>query len=193
MKYLLNRVFGMSYFNLENVPHTIEEKMAQLRETWDIYVYSFPEHERRAIEAYETMYRVEPGFTPYTIRDASGAAMGLVWYWAMDGFAYLEHFAVAKTHRNAGVGAQILAEFLKSYPNVVLEVEEPVDDITRRRVAFYCRNGMTFNDFSYTNPGYWKTPMYHTLCLVSSQPMDSARCQKFVEDFIYPKPLSYVG
>ena len=144
----------MSYFSLENVPHTIEEKMAQLRETWDIYVYSFPEHERRAIEAYETMCRVEPGFTPYTIRDASGAAMGLVWYWAMDGFAYLEHFAVAKTHRNAGVGAQILAEFLKSYPNVVLEVEEPVDDITRRRVAFYCRNGMTFNDFSYTNPGY---------------------------------------
>ena len=142
---------------------------------------------------YETMCRVEPGFTPYTIRDASGAAMGLVWYWAMDGFAYLEHFAVAKTHRNAGVGAQILAEFLKFYPNVVLEVEEPVDDITRRRVAFYCRNGMTFNDFSYTNPGYWKTPMYHTLCLVSSQPMDSARCQKFVEDFIYPKPLSYVG
>lgn len=186
-------VFGMYHFNLENVPLSVEEKLSNIQRAWDIYLDSFPVHERRAFDVYERVCRNEPGFVPYSICDDSGELIGLIWYWTTDDFVYLEHFAIARAFRNGGVGARILGEFLRSHPNVVLEVEEPVDDITRRRVAFYCRNGMTFDNFSYTNPGYGKTPIYHKLCLVSSKPMDLAQCQAFVDDFIFPKPMSYVG
>ena len=183
----------MRFFTKERIPSTLEQKRECLRETWDIYTYSFPKHERRAFSSYEKVCQNETAFVPYTLRDENGAPIGLFWYWETEDGVYLEHFAIEKSHRNGGLGAEILGEFLQLHPNVVLEAEEPVDALTRRRIGFYQRNGMIFNGFTYTNPGYWTTPIDHQLCLVSSQPMNPAQCQAFVDQFIMRKPLAYVA
>lgn len=183
----------MKFFSADRMPATFGDKCANLREMRDLYAEAFPKSERRAFSAYETVCRNEPGFVPYTLRGEAGEPIGLFWYWETEDFVYLEHFAIEKTHRNGGLGAKILAEFMDGHPNVVLEAEDPVDDITRRRIGFYQRCGMIDNGFAYENPGYWTVAMPHRLRIVSSRPMTADQCRAFAEGFIKQKPLAYIA
>ena len=58
--------------------------------------------------------------------------------------------------RNHGCGTQVLKAWLEAKGKpVVLEVELPADDLTRRRVGFYERNGFVLHkDFDYLQPPY---------------------------------------
>ncbi len=73
--------------------------------------------------------------------------------WEIDDFLYIEHFAVKEEYRNGGYGGRLLDAFLeeKGKP-MVLEVELPEDDMTRRRIGFYERHGLVFNDYPYLQP-----------------------------------------
>ena len=76
--------------------------------------------------------------------------VGVLAFWELDDFVFIEHFIVGKTARNQGVGSKML-KFLKSncFSTVILEVELPYNEINKRRIAFYERNGFCFNDFEY--------------------------------------------
>lgn len=173
-------------------PKTYEEKINHLKKGWDLYEDAFPAHEKRPFCAYEALCRNEPGFVPHTLEDSAGV-MGFLWYWQLTDGVYLEHFAILKSRRNVGVGGEILDSFLAHHAKVILEVEEPVDELTRRRIGFYQRHKMIFNDYVYTNPGYRHEIHEHQLCLMSSQSMDEEACASFVKDFIFKKPLIYIG
>ncbi len=73
--------------------------------------------------------------------------------WEIDDFLYIEHFAVKECYRNGGYGGRLLDLLLqeKGKP-VVLEVEEPTDALTKRRVGFYQRHGLIFNSYPYLQP-----------------------------------------
>lgn len=73
--------------------------------------------------------------------------------WEIDDFLYIEHFAVKEEYRNGGYGGKLLDRLLeeKGRP-MVLEVEVPEDDMTRRRVGFYERHGLVYNDYPYLQP-----------------------------------------
>ena len=73
--------------------------------------------------------------------------------WNFEDFMFIEHLATLPKYRNKGLGAQLLREITSNTTKIVcLEVEPPVDELTRRRVRFYERNGMFFNEYPYIQP-----------------------------------------
>ena len=73
--------------------------------------------------------------------------------WNFENFTFVEHLATLPEYRNKGLGAKILREIISNTDKIVcLEVEPPVDELTRRRVGFYERNGMVFNSYPYIQP-----------------------------------------
>ena len=81
--------------------------------------------------------------------------IGLLTYWDFKDFIYIEHFAIDARLRNGGYGQQALSA-LKEQTElpIVLEAEEPTDELTKRRIGFYRRQGFILQDFSYQQPPY---------------------------------------
>ena len=75
-------------------------------------------------------------------------AAGFLAVWEFESFIYIEHFAVDPALRNSGTGSAMLQELVKQYQKpICLEVELPEDELTRRRIGFYERNGFVFNEY----------------------------------------------
>jgi len=74
-------------------------------------------------------------------------------YWQLEGFVFIEHFAVSQALRGGGIGANFMREFL-SFINmpVILEVEPPDTQAAIRRIEFYKRLGFKHNRFEYMQP-----------------------------------------
>jgi ribosomal protein S18 acetylase RimI-like enzyme len=88
----------------------------------------------------------------YKVNDIVNA---LITCWKLDGVNFIEHFAVDKSLRNNGIGSKILNELCKNIGgNICLEVEPPINDLKKRRIAFYTRNGFVINDYDYMQPAY---------------------------------------
>ena len=78
---------------------------------------------------------------------------GFLAVWEFESFIYIEHFAVDPALRNSGTGSAMLQELVKQYQKpICLEVELPEDELTRRRIGFYERNGFVFNEYPYIQP-----------------------------------------
>lgn len=112
---------------------------------------SFPRDEYRTYDGQKSLfekdeYRV---FARYDGADLTA----FIALWDFDGFAYIEHFAVDEKYRNGGLGAKMLAEIIQKFDKpVCLEVEPPQDDMSRRRINFYRRNGFFLNEYNYVQP-----------------------------------------
>ena len=104
-----------------------------------LYESAFPREERRdEDEQNRVLSKEEYHFD--MILDGE-ELLGIMLYWKTEDFIFLEHFAVLPEARGRGVGATAL-ELLKAEGNtVILEIEVPSDEITRRRLAFYRRCG----------------------------------------------------
>lgn len=90
--------------------------------------------------------------------------VGMVGYWEIEDFVYIEHLATLSTLRNNGYGAQII-KAIKQYSAIqsgkkkaiVLEVESEEDEWAKRRIGFYKRQGFTLWDQKeYIQPPYRK-------------------------------------
>ena len=84
-------------------------------------------------------------------KDGSFAAVFAAW--EIEDFLYIEHFAVKEAYRNGGYGGRLLDILLEERNRpVVLEVEVPEDGLTKRRVGFYERHGLVYNEYPYLQP-----------------------------------------
>ena len=91
--------------------------------------------------------------------------MGLISYWKFNNFIFVEHLAILKNLRNKAIGTKAFKQFLSEIElPIVFEVEKPYDEISKRRINFYKRLGIVFNDFDYFQPSYHggddKVPMF---------------------------------
>lgn len=118
------------------------------------YKTSFPPEERRRFAEVEELL-VENPLLNIDAFLKGGEYVGFVTSWQLDGFIYVEHFAVEEKKRNQGIGKNALTEFVtaKKKP-VVLEVELPEDEMSRRRIGFYERVGFVLEPRSYGHPPY---------------------------------------
>lgn len=79
---------------------------------------------------------------------------GVIMCWECDSCIFLENFAVSEIARGLGIGSIILNDVKQYYKNklIVLEVENPYDEMSNRRIGFYERNGFIFSNYGYMQP-----------------------------------------
>lgn len=116
------------------------------REIYRIMQASFPDDEYRPYEEQLALFQ-EPEYRIYYM------PAGFLAVWEFEDFTYIEHFAVDPALRNSGIGSAMLQELVKQYQKpICLEIELPEDELTRRRIGFYERNGFVFNEYPYMQP-----------------------------------------
>ncbi len=128
--------------------------MTTLETFYDVFAImeaSFPPDEHRPREEQQALLQ-NPRYALHTIEE-DGHTVAFAATWQLPNFWFVEHLAVAESHRNRGLGAALLARLQAGNSHrLCLEVELPENDLSRRRIAFYERNGFTFNPYPYTQP-----------------------------------------
>lgn len=126
---------------------------------------SFPAEERRDDEMQRHYTDHNPSFTAYLIMDDE-LYVGIITIWKLNGFHYIEHLATSPDVRNKGYGKMIMQTLLEDFKDarIILEVERPEDELSKRRIGFYERNGFKLCLKPYMQPPYRSNgtpiPMY---------------------------------
>lgn len=128
--------------------------LIQFDEAYALFQEAFDIAELRPYEQMKEMF-LEGLFVIYGYYE-SQKLLGALIVWELERCVYLENFAVSEKSRGKGLGGFLLQEFSKIYNGhfLFLEVEEPVCDITKRRIEFYKRNGYILNPYHYVQPSF---------------------------------------
>lgn len=119
--------------------------------TW--YETSFPPDERRSAEQLVQLLTCSDMHLCGLVDEDD--LVGFVVYWHWPDMLFVEHIAVDSELRGKQFGQQAISQLLRlKSPYYVLEVEQPQDAISHRRIRFYERQGFILNPFSYAQPPY---------------------------------------
>lgn len=117
------------------------------------YESSFPVDERRSFDELLKLLPCPDMHLCALINDYQ--LVGFIIYWQWESIVFIEHFAIDPKQRGKHLGQQALAFILRMpHRYCILEVEPPEDDISRRRIGFYERQGFWLNTFAYAQPPY---------------------------------------
>lgn len=113
---------------------------------------AFPPEERPVDE--ELMAGILEGRDAFLLRkDDTGQLEGVIAYFHLDSFAFVDYFATAVAVRGQGIGGEMLDFFIEQMPGrIILEVELPDNDLAQRRVKFYERHDFVLNNYDYAQP-----------------------------------------
>lgn len=146
----------------------LPEEMLQL------YTDAFPSDERRpwkAITDVTDFMSEHPEMHMLLMRNAENSFAGFMIYWTLtDKVIYVEHLATLPSLRGNGLGAMLISELTnRTDCQVLLEVEPPADEMTRRRIGFYQRqNFVLHKDLPYRQPPYSPEKQAIDLCIMST-------------------------
>ena len=105
--------------------------------------------------------------------------IGFFTYWDFDTFYYAEHFAVDPARRNGGYGKKTLECLCQLLQRpIVLEVEMPEEEMAKRRIGFYQRQGFILWQHDYQQPPYKPGDSYLPMLLMVYGDLD---CEKDFE------------
>lgn len=116
-------------------------------DAFSLYESAFPKEERRDPDEQKRVMTKDAYHFDLIMNGSE--FIGVMLYWETDEFIFLEHFTTIPEIRGKGFGAQALDLLKQKGKTVILEIEDPVDEISKRRLAFYERNGFVL------------TPHYH--------------------------------
>jgi ribosomal protein S18 acetylase RimI-like enzyme len=118
-----------------------------------IYTDSFPADERREWPELKELLN-HPNFSLKKVLN-NRELVGLISFWNLPGFVFIEHFAIRESARGKGIGTQVLKQVIEDKSTkVVVEVEEPITESARRRIEFYERLGFSVCEGIYYQPPY---------------------------------------
>lgn len=136
----------------------------------ELYEEAFPIEERRPTEEWKKMVVMNEFFSIFRIEFAL-QFVGFITIWNFSKFIYIEHFAVSDEFRNKGIGRDTLKLVIeKNVSPIVLEVEPPIDELTKRRIHFYSRLGLFLDTKPYWQPPYSPKMDGVSLLLMTSDP-----------------------
>ncbi|MBQ7604885.1 MAG: GNAT family N-acetyltransferase [Firmicutes bacterium] len=146
------------------------------REATELYKNSFPYHEQREA-ASQAEIMGNPDYHFDAVFDGE-TFIGEILYWDIGGFYYIEHFCIRPEMRNKRYGQRILSSYASN--PLILEIDPPEDDISKRRREFYKRCGFVENPYSHVHPTYHRACEGHRLVVMSlPQKLDPAEYQRF--------------
>lgn len=109
---------------------------------------SFPEEELIPTNHHKKMFS-RSNFFGREYQNFSGFIIG----YQFNDYLFLELFMVQSHLRNQGIGQNFLKEIIKEAKTpIILEVEHPLDDLSKRRINFYQRLGFHLNICDYKMP-----------------------------------------
>ena len=132
----------------------------------ELYGMSFPYSEQREPDS-QARIMSDPEYHFELIYD-EGRFVGEILSWENADFIYVEHFCMLPDVRGRGCGSRALELLRARGKTIILEIDPPVDDISRRRKGFYERNGFIANDYDYTHLPYHRGCKGHRLVIMSS-------------------------
>lgn len=144
-----------------------------------LYESAFPDDERIETEKFMMMIENCRSMTFYAITE-DNEFCGMAVIWELGICRYLLYLAVLEEKRNQNLGSMTLEQLLKeSDLPIIGEVERPVNNINKRRIEFYKRNGFHIET---ENPVILNEAHTHSTCvlqLIASSPLQNAdECQK---------------
>lgn len=128
----------------------------------------------------------------YNICKENGEKVGFISIWDFSDFVYAEHFVIYEKHRNLGYGTEALKAVKEAFKKIVLEAETPENELQRRRLAFYKRNGFLENEKPYMQPAYRKDSSEVSLVIMSYPDIldDFDTVVSQIKERVYYKPLA---
>lgn len=149
------------------------------------YNDSFPEAERRDFSLVRKLAEEESRFDVYVLT-REDVYVGFMTAWRFDSFTYIEHFAIDESARNGGIGAESMKQFMSLCNTpLVLEVEIPADEMSRRRIGFYERLGYVLDNHIYYQPPYRQGEDSLEMRLMSFGDIDLQQSYEEVRSHIY--------
>ncbi|MGL4851680.1 MAG: GNAT family N-acetyltransferase [Phocaeicola sp.] len=121
----------------------------------ELMLSAFPENERRD-QSNQREYTDNNSKLHCNVVTNDSEAIGLVNYWRLGKFYYIEHIAIDPHCRNGGHGKVVIEkikEICHDLP-IILEVERPEDEMSCRRINFYQRSGFALHELDYIQPPY---------------------------------------
>lgn len=150
---------------------------------------AFPIEERRDDNAQRNITDENHRFGCYLITvtiDGNDLPVGLINIWVLNGFHYVEHLATTPSLRNKGYGKLIMQKIEEMFHGIlILEVERPENEITKRRIGFYSRCGLHLCKRSYLQPSYHKDGKTLPLLLMFRGTEDIDDSFEHIRDEIY--------
>lgn len=146
---------------------------------------AFPPEERRDDSQQREYSDSHPLFFNNIIREED-KPVGMISYWNMGDFFYIEHFAIDPNLRNGGYGKRVLEVMKEKLQGpIVLEVEKPVDEMSTRRINFYQRLEFTLYERPYMQPPYRKGDSGLPMFLMTCGDIDMDKNFEKVRDTLY--------
>lgn len=143
----------------------LSDSESPFAEALSLYKTSFPAHEQRDQLAQKKTF--EEDEYHFDLVYDQGQFVGLILYWETETFIYVEHFCIRDELRNKKYGQKILTELRKKQKTIILEIDPPNDEISKRRQNFYQRAGYNINPFNHVHPPYRHNAEGHTLVVMS--------------------------
>lgn len=164
------------------------QKISQkdFNKVYSIMEESFPIDERRTYEEQKELLNNKL-YSIYILSDIENDNIkAFIAIWQFDDFAFIEHFAVSSSYRNGGIGAFILQEVKKLLSCMIcLEVELPEEEMAKRRIGFYERNGFYYNEYEYMQPPMSKGRKEIPLRIMTSGEKVTKKRFKEIKDLLY--------
>lgn len=120
----------------------------------DLYEKSFPIEERRDFSLVLDIFKTD--LLNLNIIYDDQTKVGILNIWDFNDFLYIEHLAVSEQYRNRKIASKVLEQLNTQNKLIVLEVELPRDELSKRRIDFYQRNAYSIQPFTYFQPPYRK-------------------------------------
>lgn len=155
----------------------------------ELYQISFPFHEQREeFSQNEILHNDAYHFD--LIYDAD-IFVGLVLYWEVIDYLYIEHFCILPEMRNKQYGQMALSLLKKQQQKtLILEIDPPIDSVSIRRKGFYERCGFVENPYNHIHPPYHKGNKGHELVIMSTPTQISQSEYDTFSDYLQNKIMN---
>lgn len=158
---------------------------------WRTYECSFPEFEKR-IKNDQIRVLEDGRYKVYAITD-EGCYVGFITIWDFDKYCFIEHFAIDPEDRGKSYGKEIIKKIQQLYIGkvIILEIDPPIDDISKRRLSFYEGLGFIISDTHHLNLPYRKGGEGHRLYVMTyPNPITQSEYEIF-NNFLYTEVIAY--